>query len=204
MRSLIRPLAALAVAAAATPATSANAQQAHDHTAGAPGVHNSSYVAPDGSRVLQHSLVVRAPQAKVWETWTTTEGLKGFVAPIVHIDFRLGGIWESSYDPKKAIGQPGNIQNRILSFLPPRMLSIQAVSAPPNFPHSELLTGIFTVIEMDAVDSASTKVTVSMVGYRSGEGYDAIYRLFDAGNAYTLRKLAEYLEGRQSGMGNRE
>lgn len=195
MRSLLRPLTALAALAiaAAVPGTSAHAQQGHDHTSGAPGVRNSSYVAPDGSRVLQHSLVVRAPQAKVWEAWTTTEGLQGFVAPVVHIDFRLGGIWESSYDPKRAIGQPGNIQNRILSFLPPRMLSIQAVAAPPNFPHPDLLPGIHTVIEMDAVDSATTKVTVSMVGYRSGEGYDAIYKLFDAGNAYTLRKLAEYL-----------
>src|SRR5206468_3305533 len=72
-------------------------------------VQNTSYVAPDGSRVLQHSTVVPATRLQLWEALTTTEGVRSWA--------------------------------------------------------------------------------VSMVGYRSGEGYDAIYKHFEAGNAYSLRNL---------------
>jgi uncharacterized protein YndB with AHSA1/START domain len=157
--------------------------------AAAPEVRNTSYLALDGSRVLQHSIVVPASQREVWDAFTTADGLRAWAVPIVAVDFRLGGIWESSYDLGARIGQPGNIKNRILSFLPPRLLVIQAVAAPPTFPNPELLPEIFTVIELDEIGPQEVAVTISMVGYRSGEGYDAIYRLFAAGNAWSLQKL---------------
>lgn len=157
---------------------------------------NSSYTAPDGSRILQHSVVVPATLREVWDAFTTTEGVKSWAVPVASVDFRLGGVWESSYNLDAEIGQPGNIQNRFLSFLPLRMVSMQAVSAPPSFPHKEPLRDIFTVIELEEEAPKAVRVTLSMVGYKAGEGYDAVYRHFEAGNPWSLQKLHQrFVEG---------
>jgi len=159
-------------------------------------IRNTSYVAPDGSRVLQHSAVVPAALRDVWDAITTTEGVRSWAVPVANVDFRLGGIWESSYKPDAKIGEPGNIQNRFLAFLPLRMVSMQAVAAPAGFPHKELLPEIFTVIELQEEGPKAVRVTVSMVGYKAGEGYDALYRHFEKGNAWSLEKLYKrFVEG---------
>jgi len=158
-------------------------------------VRDSSYVAPDGSRVLQHSIVVPATIREIWNAFTTTDGVRSWAVPVASVDFRLGGIWESSYKLDARIGDPGNIQNRFLSFLPPRMIAMQAIAAPPTFPHKELLPEIFTVIELEEEPKA-VRVTISMVGYKAGEGYDAIYRHFAAGNPWSLQKLrSRFVDG---------
>jgi uncharacterized protein YndB with AHSA1/START domain len=154
-------------------------------------VRDTSHAAPDGTRVLQHSIVVPATRREVWDAFTTTEGVRAWAVPVAQVDFRLGGIWESSYNLDARIGDPGNIQNRFLSFLPLRMISMQAIAAPPNFPHMELLPEIFTVIELDEEGPRSTRVTISMVGYKTGGGYDVIYKHFAAGNPWSLKKLHE-------------
>jgi uncharacterized protein YndB with AHSA1/START domain len=154
-------------------------------------VENTSFVAEDGTRVLEHRITVDAPTNEVWQAWTTTEGITSWAVPVGHVDFRLGGIWESSYNRDAKLGDPGNIQNRILAYIPGRMLTIQAITAPPGFPHPELLREIFTVIELEALDSSRTRVTVTMVGYANGEGYEVLYDHFDAGNAWTLQKLQQ-------------
>jgi uncharacterized protein YndB with AHSA1/START domain len=159
-------------------------------------VTNTSYVAPDGSRVLRQSIEVPASILEVWQALTTTEGVRSWAVPVAAVDFRPGGIWESSYRLDGRIGDPGNIKNRILSYLPLRMLSIQAIQAPPNFPHPELLPEIFTVFESEELGPASTRVTVSMVEYREGEGYDVLYRHFERGNAWSLQQLRKrFVEG---------
>ena len=159
-------------------------------------VRDTSHIAPDGSRVLQQSIVVPATARQVWDAFTTTEGMQTWAVPVVHVDFRPGGIWESAYSLDGRIGAPGNIKNRILSFFPIRMLTFQVVAAPPGFAHAELLPDIVTVIELDELAPSMVRVTESMVGYKSGEGYDTLYRSFEAGNAWSLRKLRQrFIEG---------
>ena len=154
-------------------------------------VSNTSFSAPDGSRVLQQSLVIPATRAELWAAFTTTEGIRSWAAPVVSADFRLGGIWESSYSLKAKIGDSGNIKNQYLGYVPLHMVAIQAIAAPPSFPSRELLVEIFTVIELDSLAPRQTRVTISMMGYRSGTGFDAIYRHFEGGNAWSLQKLHE-------------
>lgn len=161
----------------------------HTATIAAQEVVNSSYVAPDGSRVLRQSVEVPASVAEVWEALTTTAGVRSWAVPVADVDFRLGGIWESSYRLDARIGDPGNIRNRFISYLPLRMVSIQAIQAPPGFPHADLLPELFTVIELEGLGPNRARVTISGVGYREGEGYDVLHRHFDAGNAWSLEQL---------------
>jgi uncharacterized protein YndB with AHSA1/START domain len=152
-------------------------------------VHNTSYVYQDSVRVLQQSVTVPGSVADVWAAITTAEGLRTWAVPVAHTDLRVGGIMESSYDPKARVGDPGNIRSRYLSYVPGRMVSFQVVSATPGFRHGELLRGIHTVLELEPVDSGSTRVIETMVGYRPGPGYDTLYRHFEWGNEWSLKQL---------------
>jgi uncharacterized protein YndB with AHSA1/START domain len=142
-----------------------------------------------GERTLCHEAIVAAPVAEVWRLWSISEGLASWVAPVAAIDLRVGGIWEASYDRNAVIGAPGNIRNRVLSYAPERMLSIAVDSAPPNFPHRDLVGNLWTVIELEPVNAQTTRVRVAMYGYGAGDGYDALYAHFDRGNAWTLQQL---------------
>jgi hypothetical protein len=153
----------------------------------------TSYDAPDGTRVLRHEILVPASREAVWKVFTTAEGWKGALGiAFAQVDFRLGGLIETSYDPKAQPGLPTNIKNRILSYLPLRMLSIQAEQAPPGFPAPDLLPQLFSVIELAEAGEGLTRVTVSGVGYRKEERYEKVYRLFQTGNAWTLQRLRQH------------
>jgi uncharacterized protein YndB with AHSA1/START domain len=152
-------------------------------------VKNTSYVAPDKTRVLQHSMVIPASIVEIWNTFTTTEGIKTWSAPVANVDFRVGGIWESSYNRNGRIGAPDNIKNQFLSYLPMRMISFQAIKAPPTFQHAEVLSEVFSVVEFEELGPRSVRVTASMVGFKNTEAHDVVYKFFDSGNASVLRNL---------------
>lgn len=164
---------------------------------GAQDIENTSHVAPDGSRVLQQSVVVPATLADVWNAMTTAEGVRSWAAPVAFVDFRLGGIWESSYRPGATRGDPANIKNLFISYIPMRMVAMQVIQAPPDFEHHELVKQVFSVYEMAEAGPGAVRVTVSMVGYQSDPAYDAMYRFFEAGNAWSLQSLARALAARQ-------
>jgi uncharacterized protein YndB with AHSA1/START domain len=154
-----------------------------------PAPHNCSRSEPSGERTLCHELVVSAPVGEVWRLLTTSEGLRTWVAPIVGLDARVGGMWETSYDASARIGDAGNIRNRILALEPQRLMVIQVANAPPNFPHGDVVKQLATRLEVEAVDATHTRVRVVMLGYGAGESFDVLYSHFDRGNAWTLGQL---------------
>ncbi len=103
-------------------------------------------------------------------------------------------IIETSYDANAKPGDPANIHNKVLSYLPYRMLSIQAVKAPPGFPHAELLPNLHSVFEFEPVGENHTRVIISGVGYGKGEGYDQLLEFFRQGNAWTFGALHKLFE----------
>ena len=163
--------------------------------AAAPNVEVCSRTEPSGDRTLCHSIVVNAPVAEVWRLWSTTEGLQSWLVPVVAIDLRVGGDWEASYNPQGRLGEAGNIRNRVIAFVPERVLVIQIADSPRGFAHEDLARELTTAIELEAVDAEHTRVRVSMLGFGEVEGFEELRNIFDQGNAYTLRKLAEHIEG---------
>lgn len=186
MRSWLFPLVLAASAPMAGCASSEDIASVR-----APAVADCARVEPSGERTLCHELVVSAPLGEVWALFTTSEGLRTWVAPVAAIDARVGGMWETSYDASARIGDAGNIRNRIVALTPQRLLVIQVANAPPNFPHRDLVGELATALEFEAVDATHTRVRVTMLGYGAGEGFDTLYRHFDRGNAWTLGKLQE-------------
>lgn len=154
-------------------------------------ISDCSAAQAQGERTLCHEAVLPAPLEQVWALWGTSEGLASWMAPVAAIEARAGGFIEASYDPAGRIGAAGNIRNRILTIDPQQALRIQVAQAPPNFPHAAEVMQLTTLIEFEVVNAAATRVRVSMSGYREGEAYEALYRHFAWGNAWTLNKLHE-------------
>lgn len=180
-------LAAVAAAALATSAFAAEPsfpdwRQYRDVT-------NSSYVEADGDKVLQLSIVVKATPAQVWRAFTTGEGYREWVAPVAKIDLAVDGMIEASYDANAKIGDPDNIKNQIVAYVPEKMLSIRNVQAPKALPHRDLFPQISTTIELEDLGQGRTRVQLTAVGYGKDPGFDVLYRHFEWGNAYTLDQL---------------
>ncbi len=171
------------------------AQQPVDEASVAPAapaeVRECSRVETDGARTLCHEIELGASAAEIWTLFATSEGLGTWMAPVAAIDARAGGMMEASYTPGGRIGDAGNILNRIDAIAPGESLAISIARAPPGFPHADIAGELTTLIQLEPIDATHTRVRVSMRGYRAGEGFDVLYRHFNAGNAWTLRKLDE-------------
>lgn len=159
--------------------------------AGAQAVRNTSYELSSGERILRHEGELQAPVDSVWKMLTTSEGLRSFLAPVVWIDLRLGGRWETGHTAGATQGDPQNIINEVLAYVPNEMLAVRIVQAPTNFAHAEIAKQVWTVYQLQPIDGQHTKLTVSMVGWPMGAAADSVYRFFDRGNAFTMRQLQQ-------------
>jgi uncharacterized protein YndB with AHSA1/START domain len=159
-----------------------------------PGVSNTSYTETSGDRAIQLSIDVPAPVHDVYAAFTTTEGFSSWAVPVTQVELRVGGFMESSYDAHAKIGDPDNIRNQIVAYVPERLLVIRNVHAPATLANAELFQRTVTVIEFTAVDARHTRVTMTNAGYGAGEGFASLYRNFEWGDAYYLAELRKRFE----------
>ena len=146
--------------------------------------------AEGSERVLVTETIVAAAPADVWQAWTTAEGWKSWAVRHAWFDeWKVGGTFETSYGPEAERGDPENIRQRVVAYLPERMLTFQTVATPPGFPHADLLASLVSIVEIEAVSESETRVRLSMVGYGQGAAYDALWNFFEPGNAYSLDQL---------------
>jgi uncharacterized protein YndB with AHSA1/START domain len=176
-------------------ATSAAAADSKAHSwRDFPGVTNTSFTEPSGDRAIQLSIDVPAAVHDVYAAFTTTEGFSSWAVPVTQVELRVGGIMESSYDAHARIGDPNNIRNQIVAYVPERLLVIRNVQAPPNLSNAELFQRTVSVIEFAAVDRGHTRVTMTNAGYGAGEEFASLYRNFEWGDAYYLAELRKRFE----------
>ncbi|HEX7705236.1 MAG TPA: SRPBCC domain-containing protein [Thermoanaerobaculia bacterium] len=152
-------------------------------------VRDTSYQLPSGEQVLRQEVTVRASSDEVFTAFTTDAGLRGFAAPVVSMDLRVGGLWESSYDIRKKPGDEGTIKNEVLSYLPGKMLSIRIKETPAGFPHSDIVKSVWTVMLFEDMGDGTTRVEISMLPWKRGENWDEMQSFFRQGNAVVLRNL---------------
>lgn len=148
----------------------------------------------DGSITMVHSAEILAKSSDVWAAISTAEGWKRWAVPVAFADFRIGGEIETSYDPAALRGSPANIRNRILAYVPGRMLALQAVQAPPGFPHPEALQQLWTVIEIEPLEGGRTRVTITSPGYNLSQPHAVLLGFFRRGNSASLANLKKSLE----------
>lgn len=153
----------------------------------------STVRAQEEPAVYEHEL--DAPIAEVWAAFTTNEGLRSWVAPLVDIDLRIGGKWVSNYNAEGVLGDSTTIENTILSYEPERMLSLQATGFPADFPFVEAARNTWTVFYFSALSPTRTKIRVVGLGYTEDEQSQAMRSFFARANQYSLDQLSAALAG---------
>lgn len=144
--------------------------------------------AADNNRQVTEG-IIDAPLDEVWAAMTTKEGLESWNVAHAEIELKVGGKMLTHYDPKGKIGDPGTIENTILSFEPKHMFSIKATKPPENFPLKEAIKSVWTVMYFDEIGPKQTRCRVIMLGYGDDDDSKQLRKFFEAGNAYTLKKL---------------
>lgn len=154
-------------------------------------VKDTSYRDAGGHRVQQLEATIAAPVAKVWAAFTTDAGFTGWAAPVAHVTLANDGMIEASYSLHARIGDADNIRNRIVAYVPERVLVLANDNAPKGAPFdAEAFKAIRTVIEFQDMGDGRTRVVESGVGYGEGPKFDSVYKHFTAGNAYEFALLA--------------
>lgn len=148
-------------------------------------------------RTLVVSGVLNAPPEKVYECFTTAEGLTmTWGVANAKVDFRQGGQIRTAYDLATDLDSPEAIVNTILAYEPGRMLAIKA-TAPANSPAwlRAICESGFTVIRLDPAGPGRTLLTCTGTGYKEGPLYDQAYAFFKEGNEWTIRRMQEAFGG---------
>src|SRR5687767_4649458 len=136
-----------------------------------------------------HSAVVNADLSTMWTAWTTGAGAASWMVAQAEIDLRVGGKMRTRYDKTGKLGDPGTIENTILSYDPHRMLSIKTTRTPERFPFKTAIQDMWTVIYFEPVDSGKTKVTVRSLGFTADAESQQMRAFFDRGNKATVDAL---------------
>ena len=141
---------------------------------------------------IVHEGVVEAPLEQVWTAFTTSAGLRSWLAPHAEIDLRVGGLMRANYNPDGRIGDAGTIENVILSFDPPRMISIKVARPPAGFPFPNAVRTMWTVIYFSSAGPSSTSVREVTLGFTRDPESQRMRAFFAQGNATTFAQLQRH------------
>ena len=151
----------------------------------------STAAADDARQVVE--MEIDASLDSVWNAFTTTEGVKSWVAPLADIDFRIGGKWRANYNVKGKLGDDGTIEHTILCYDPKRMMSIRTTKCPKGFPFAAAAKQTWTVFYFTPVTKSRTRVRVVGLGYTDSEQSRQLRSFLDQGNRQSLKQLAKAL-----------
>ena len=132
-------------------------------------------------------IVIPARISTVWKAWTEEKELIKFFAPEAEIELKIGGKYEMYFILDNPPGSRGGEGNRILSFVPQKMLSFEW-NAPPKYPNVRK-EKTWCVLFFDKLDLNSTKIRFYQLGWQEGEEWDQVYDYFEKVWDYVLENL---------------
>ena len=140
---------------------------------------------------LYKEIIVPASAKKVWEMWTTVEGITSFFAPKANVELKIGGKFEMLFMLDNPVGLQGAENCTILSYLPGQMLSF-SWNAPPQFP---VVRNQFHwyVLNFITVDEHTTKLELTGLGWQETEEWNQVYDYFDKAWTSVLNNLKNKL-----------
>jgi uncharacterized protein YndB with AHSA1/START domain len=166
----------------------------HAVAAGFPNVRDDSYTEPNGSRVLKLSITIDAPVSKIWKLLISSEGWQSWAVPVAWVEFGIGGMVETSYTATAVRGQPGNIKNSIVAYVPEQLLVLRNVQAPPSFEHAEDFGKTVTAINLRSISKDRSQVELDGVGFLATPAFDILLKNFKFGDSWTLEHLKRAAE----------
>ena len=142
-------------------------------------------------RKIKKSVNLNMPAADLWTKWTTHEGLLSFFGRDNKIELIPGGAFEIYFLTDNPYGLRGSEGCKILSYLPERMLSF-SWNAPSQFPVIRSLDyKTWVVVEFNKVSKSETNVTLTHLGWPSGDDWNQVYDYFDNAWGSVLEQLKD-------------
>jgi uncharacterized protein YndB with AHSA1/START domain len=131
-------------------------------------------------KALFFEVRIPAKVGEVWRAFSTSDGLRTWLAPNAVADLRPQGEWTVHFPG----GSTGG--GTIVSFVPERELVLAAM-APDQFPtvRKERTTARFEF----QVDGDATRVRLTQTGWKTGKEWDDAYEYLATGNAQLLSTL---------------
>lgn len=152
-------------------------------------IKDTSFHAPNGERVQRIEMVVPATLKEVWDTVSTSQGWMSFMAPVVDMELKTGGKFQSNYRVGAKPGDPGMISNTVLAYVPMQMFAMK-IGLTDAFPKEvREANTLFSVLTMEEAGPKQVKLTETMVGWQEGPGWDRTWKFFEQGNRYTFAEL---------------
>ena len=150
-----------------------------------------------GDRVVLQTVEVEAPIDEVWKAYSTSEGWMGWAAPVAEVDLKVGGRILTNYTPGAKIGDPGTNTLYIRSYVPERLLVLQA-ELSDNWPEimKEDADNLMNVIVFEDRVEGRTRILSYGVGYRALPAYDDLLEFFVPANEGLYGKLKARLESK--------
>jgi uncharacterized protein YndB with AHSA1/START domain len=141
---------------------------------------------------VHKSAIVAAPPADVWAAWTTTEGIRTFLAPDGRVEGKPGGAYEVWFTPEAPAGARGCDGCTVVSVDPPKKL-VFTWSYPPSLPElrDTGAKGRVTVELLPGSVSGTTLVTLAHDGFPEGEAGEKGRAYFDKAWDVVLSRLRE-------------
>lgn len=158
-------------------------------------VLSGSAAAQDAGPVTSEGIIA-APIDSVWAAWTTSNGLRAWLAPHAEIDLRVGGSMRTNYHRTGTLGDSNTIDNQVLSFEPGRMLSIRVTNAPKDFPFPNAIRQMWTVLYLEEAGPDCTRLRVVSLGFRPDDESQRMRAFFERGNAMTVQALQRHFQTR--------
>ncbi len=145
--------------------------------------------------ILTQTMEIEAAIDKVWEAFTTESGWESWSVPVADVDFRIGGLIQTSYDKNATIGDPGTIRLHVINFVPQAVITLQA-ELGENFPQFMLddADELYNVILFEAISPEKTRITSHGLGYKSTPDYLSLLDFFVTGNESSYLQLISFLE----------
>jgi uncharacterized protein YndB with AHSA1/START domain len=136
---------------------------------------------------IRKAVVVPAPVDRVWEAWTTTEGVTTFFAPKASVELAVFGDYEMYFAPDQPKGLQGGEGCKILSFITGEMLSF-TWNAPPSMP-TVRKARTWVVLHFYPHESNHTRITLTHVGWQMGEEWQKALQYFNKAWEVVLGRL---------------
>ena len=147
----------------------------------------------DFGRVV-YEVDIDADLGAVWTAFTTVDGLKSWMAPVVDIELTVGGKMRANYNPDGKLGDATTIENTILAFDPKRMLVLKATGFPEGFPFEDAAKGTWSIFYFSAPEPGRTHITVVGLGYTDDPKSVQMRSFFAAANEHSFKSLNRALD----------
>lgn len=162
-----------------------------------PDVTDASAADAAGYRVVNLSIVLNAPAKAAFDAFTDPATMKRWVVKMAVADLRHGGTIEDSYQADAKPGDPDNIRQEIIAYVPGQLMVFRNTNAPAMLPHREHFKKVVTVLQVKDLDGGRCELSLIQSGYGPGPEFDRLYAFFRDGNAGQMQQMKRELESPQ-------